>query len=239
MHEKTIQHIIKSMNEYKTETKCKGVVLGISGGKDSTVVAMLAKKVFGDSVKGLLMPTSNKKDLELSKEICVALNLSYRVIDITDIVEDIKETTEKMVTPMSMDFSRNIAPRIRMTYLYAVAQAMGYRVIGTSNMSEAWIGWTTKFGDNACDFNPIGVFTCSEVVEIGLELAKEFGLDEKYILKTPEDGLSGTSDEENFGFTYAELDKYIETGEETENSEKIDLLHKRSQHKREMPKILT
>jgi NAD+ synthase len=129
----------------------------------------------------------------------------------------------------------NIAPRIRMTVLYAIAQSLGYLVIGTGNKSEAMIGWTTKFGDSACDFNPIGHLTCREVIEIGIELAEEFGLDINYIVKKPADGLTSKTDEDNFGFTYAELDDYLLYNKRGPNVEKIENMIRWAEHKRKMP----
>ena len=124
-----------------------------------------------------------------------------------------------------------------MTVLYAVAQSIGYRVIGTGNASEAYIGWTTKWGDSANDFNPIAHLTCTEVIEIGKILAKDLGLDEKYVNKSPSDGLTGKTDEDNFGFTYDELDRYIhnDTSIPKETALKIERLHAASEHKRQPP----
>ena len=127
----------------------------------------------------------------------------------------------------------NVPPRLRMTALYAVAQSHNYRVCGTSNLSERYIGYSTKWGDGACDFNPLGIFTSEEVIAIGEFL----GLSEKLTRKTPSDGLSGKSDEDNFGFTYAVLNEYIRTGhcEDLEIKEKIDRMHSFAGHKTQMP----
>ena len=139
-------------------------------------------------------------------------------------------------TNVSQKAITNIPPRVRMATLYAIAQSLGYRVIGTGNASEAYIGWTTKWGDSAYDLNPIYHLTCSEVVEIGKELAAEFGLDQKYVTKSPSDGLTGMTDEDNFGFTYEYLDGVIRG--EVESTEAISLLHAMSAHKRAMPYTL-
>ena len=124
-----------------------------------------------------------------------------------------------------------------MTTLYSIAQTLGYRVIGTGNASEAYIGWTTKWGDSAYDLNPIASLTCTEVMELGCLLSREFGLDERLAIKAPSDGLTGKTDEDNFGFTYKELDDYVLYGKEPseEKLEKIKRMHAFSAHKRKMP----
>ena len=197
-------YVIDWLKNFKQKNNVKGVVLGLSGGKDSTTVAMLSKKVWGDNVLAVLMPNGEQKDISDSLDIAQTLGLNYKIINIGNIYNEIvnlTEPTEKSKT--------NIPPRVRMTVLYAIAQNLGYLVIGTGNLSESFIGWTTKFGDSACDFNPIGNCTCSEVIAIGKELAEVYGLPLKYIEKTPADGLTGKSDEDNFGFTYKEVDEYI------------------------------
>jgi NAD+ synthase len=134
----------------------------------------------------------------------------------------------------------NMQPRLRMTTLYAIAQTLGYQVVGTGNASERFIGWFTKWGDGACDFNPLAHLTCTEVVELGCLLAKDLGLDEKFVVKKPADGLTGRTDEENFGFTYKELDGYIRgtADGKGENTETIERLHRYSAHKLRMPTII-
>lgn len=246
------EKILHWLQEYKEHTNCKGVVLGISGGKDSSVVAMLAKKVWGDNVFGVLMPNGVQADINDSLEIVKTLGIKYRVVNIEkayqSLIHEIEYTeymdSDGLPDPHKDGISvtdkskTNIPPRLRMTVLYAIAQSLGYRVIGTGNMSEAYIGWCTKWGDTACDFNPLATVTCTEVVELGKLLAKEFGVDERLIIKPPTDGLSGKSDEDNFGFSYAELDACI-TGCEFqvyyETVRVIKLLHRQSEHKRNMP----
>lgn len=240
-----IDKVCQWMTDFKLRHNVKGVVLGLSGGKDSTVVAMFAKKVFGDNIVAVLMPNGEQKDIDDSIAIANQLKLRYRIVNIehafTDIINSINENTHYdgqtiLVTEKS---KTNIAPRIRMTALYAFAQSLGYLVMGTGNYSEAMIGWTTKFGDSACDFNPLGQHTCTEVIEMGKILAKEFGLDEKYIVKKPSDGLTGKTDEENFGFTYEELDKFIRTGicDDKAKIDKFFALFKAAEHKRRMPAL--
>lgn len=245
-----LNETIEWLDEYKRATNCRGVVLGISGGKDSTTVAMLAKKVWGKNVVGVLMPNGEQKDIADSLDIVESLNIEYRVVDIKSAYDGIISAVEKSsgktptagvvaAPPVISDKSKtNIPPRLRMTVLYAIAQTLGYLVIGTGNASEAYIGWTTKWGDSAYDFNPIAHLTCSEVVAVGSILAEEFGLDKKYIIKPPSDGLCGKTDEDSFGFSYAELDGYIDGGRaavDGETADKIERLHRASEHKRALP----
>ena len=232
------EKILEWLEKYKRETGCEGVVLGISGGKDSTVVAMLAKKVWGDKVVGVMMPNGEQADIADSMEIVEKLALRHYTVNINSAFNSLCAEIEKKT---SLEIARqartNIPPRLRMTTLYAIAQTLGYRVIGTGNASEAFIGWTTKWGDSAYDLNPIASLTCTEVMELGASLAKEFGLDEKFAYKAPSDGLTGKTDEDNFGFSYAELDNYIINGEleSDEARAKIDKMHAQSAHKRKMP----
>lgn len=241
--------IVKWLNEYKEKTHCKGVVLGISGGKDSTVVAMLSKKVFGDNVLGVIMPNGEQKDIDDAIQVCKALDIHYKIVNIEKTYNEIIKAVEypEYFSDTEIDFSystisdkakTNIPPRLRMTTLYAIAQTLGYRVIGTGNFSERYIGWFTKFGDGGCDLNPIAHLTCFEVVELGKELCKEFGLHESLIVKTPADGLTGKSDEDNFGFTYQQLEDYIKLVDGSGNADvdkKIEHMNKMSEHKLRTP----
>lgn len=231
--QRELDRILDALRAYKEETACPGVVLGISGGKDSTVVAMLSKIVFGDKVLGVLMPNGEQKDISDSLAICEQLGLKHYVVNVKDAFDGLLSAIPVEVTAQA---KTNIPPRLRMTTLYAIAQTLGYRVIGTGNASESFIGWTTKWGDGAYDLNPIGSLTCSEVVAVGKLLAERLGLDLSFVLKAPSDGLTGKTDEDNFGFTYAALDKYIRTGEgDAETVAKIERMHKASAHKRTMP----
>lgn len=227
-----LSRIIDWMNEFKEKNNVNGVVLGLSGGKDSTVVAMLAKKVFGGNVVAVSMPNGEQKDIADVQAIIKALKLTATTVNIRNTFDQLIYDTHMNITDKA---KTNIAPRIRMTVLYGIAQSLGYLVIGTGNKSEAMIGWTTKFGDSACDFNPIGHLTCREVIEIGKELAEEFGLDVGYIVKKPADGLTSKTDEDNFGFTYDELDDYLMYGIEGPNINKIKNMITWAEHKRRMP----
>lgn len=233
---KRLNKIIDWMTAYKEKYNVKGVCLGLSGGKDSTVVAMLAKKVFGDNVLAVLMPNGVQADIHDSQNIAKILKLKNTTINIgpafNQLVHTCEETGEYKISEKS---KTNIAPRLRMTVLYGIAQSLGYLVIGTGNLTEYLLGWTTKFGDSASDFNPIGHLTCTEVIELGLELAEEFNLPRQYIVKKPSDGLTGKTDEDNFGFTYKEVDDYILNGKEGEHINKIKQMINWSTHKRRLP----
>lgn len=260
--EAEIKNIVEQLTAYKNE--CRGVVIGLSGGKDSTTVTMLAKKVWGNNIFAVLLPNGEQSDIKDSIDIATKLGIQYKIVNIETIynsliynvehriieVERENHFGEKMVEKeyaencpqISAKAKTNISPRIRMTVLYAIAQTLGYRVIGTGNLSEAYVGWCTKWGDCAYDINPIGNYTCSEVIQIGKALANEFGLDTCYIEKTPNDGLSGKSDEDNFGFSYSDLDNYIKKNYSLvsdEAQQKIEKMHTSTQHKREMPKVVT
>lgn len=234
-----LEKIISWLEDYKNTSNCKGVVVGISGGKDSTVVAMLAKKVWGDSVVGVMMPDGEQRDIADSVAVCSALGIRHAMVNIGSTVDSLVKTINASVgfTDISQKAITNVPPRIRMTTLYAIAQSIGYRVIGTGNASEAFIGWTTKWGDSAYDLNPIYHLTCTEVVEIGKILAEEFGLDTRYITKSPSDGLTGRTDEDNFGFTYEQLDRVIQGDHsvDVKTEEKIMALWNASRHKTRKP----
>ena len=236
-----LKEIIEWLQDYKIKTSCKGVVLGISGGKDSTTVAMLAKKVWGDNVLGIMMPDGEQKDLNDSVAVCSSIGIKSALVDVGQAVTNIVHSINSSVfgVDVSQKAITNIAPRVRMTVLYAIAQSLGYRVIGTGNASEAYIGWTTKWGDSAYDLNPIYHLTCGEVVALGKELVKEFGLPESLIVKAPSDGLTGRTDEDNFGFTYEALDRWIkDEALPFDDAKKINEMHFASAHKRSMPCVL-
>ena len=227
-----VDAIVKWLTEIK-KSGCKGVTLGLSGGKDSTVVAMLAVKVWGiENVRGIIMPNTNWEDVEDALKVARTLGIRHDIIPI-------KSTYYALIDDMilSEQARTNIAPRIRMTMLYAIAQTEGHRVIGTGNRSERYIGWCTKFGDMGCDMNPIAHLTCGQVVEIGLYLAEEFGLNPNLIKRPPADGLTGKTDEDNFGFTYEQLDRYILNGSSGDKKadKKIEKMHLAALHKLTMP----
>ncbi len=196
-------------------------VIGISGGKDSSVVAALCVKALGkDRVIGVLMPQGEQFDIDYSIELCKLLDIkSYTV----NIGETIKALNASFGFELSVQAVTNIPPRVRMTVLYAVSQSFNGRVANTCNLSEDWVGYSTRYGDSAGDFGSISNFTVAEVKAIGREL----GLPAKFVDKVPLDGLCGKTDEDNLGFTYETLDKYIREGIEPdpETKARIDRLH--------------
>lgn len=202
-------------------------VLGISGGKDSTVAAALCAKALGaERVIGVLMPQGEQFDIDYSHELCEILGIRKIEVNIGDTVAALRAA---LPFEPSVQTVTNIPPRIRMAVLYAVSQTHNGRVANTCNLSEDWVGYATRYGDGAGDFGPISHFTVQEVKAIGRYL----GLPEKFVEKPPLDGLCGKTDEDNLGFTYAELDAYIREGVEpkADIKEKIDRLHRINQFK--------
>ncbi len=208
---------------------CNAIV-GISGGKDSSVVAALCVEALGkDRVIGVLMPCGQQHDIDMAQLLVEHLGIRHYVINIHDAVEAAKAA---MPFELSAQSKTNLPPRIRMATLYAVAQSHNGRVANTCNLSEDWVGYSTRYGDAAGDFSPCSHLTVQEVKAIGREL----GLPEVLVEKVPIDGLCGKTDEENLGFRYAELDRYIRTGEidDQAKKERIDRLHRLNQFKLEL-----
>ena len=202
---------------------CNAVV-GISGGKDSSVAAALCVAALGrDRVVGVLMPCGEQQDIDCSYKLVEHLGIRHYVINIKEAVEGLKKAMPDGLS-LSAQTVTNIPPRVRMTTLYAVSQSVNGRVVNTCNLSEDWVGYSTRYGDAAGDFSPLSKLTVAEVKEIGHLL----GLPSDLVEKTPIDGLCGKTDEENLGFTYAELDRYIRTGEidDAQKKEIIDRKHK-------------
>ena len=208
---------------------CNAIV-GISGGKDSSVVSALCVEALGrERVIGVLMPCGVQHDIDMAKLLVEHLGIRHYVVNIQEAVE----ATKKALPFVLSDQSRiNLPPRIRMSVLYAVAQSHNGRVANTCNLSEDWVGYATRYGDAAGDFSPCSQLTVQEVKQLGREL----GLPEVLVNKVPIDGLCGKTDEENLGFTYEELDKYIRTGEiaDAKKKERIDHLHRINQFKLEL-----
>ncbi len=199
-------------------------VIGISGGKDSSVAAALCVEALGrDRVIGVLMPCGEQHDIDAAYMLVNHLGIKHFVVNVKDAVEGIKSALPEELA-ISTQTVTNIPPRIRMTTLYAVSQSMNGRVVNTCNLSEDWVGYSTRYGDAAGDFSPMCNLTVQEVKEIGHLL----GLPSQLVEKTPIDGLCGKTDEDNLGFTYAELDRYIRTGEIDDPDKKalIDRKHK-------------
>lgn len=219
--------LIKGIQNYCKNTNCKGFVINISGGKDSTIVAKLLVDALGiDRVFGILQPNGDQTDIDDSYKVVDLLNIKYTIINIKPILNISLAAIDILITEKAIT---NLLARIRMCNAYAIAQSIGYRVCGTGNLSEKYIGWFTKWGDGACDFNPIANLTCTEVMELGHYM----GLPDELVYKEPADGLTGKSDEDNFGFTYKELDSFIREPNiiSTHNSDKFIEMNKKSRHK--------
>lgn len=221
--------VVNFISEYIKASNSKGIVIGMSGGKDSFVTAKLCIEALGkDCVYGVIMPNSSMKDLETAKKECEFLNIKYSVLDISSAVNHILDLTKCVSNNLSQVSVINTPPRIRMTLLYSIAASLGFLVVNTSNLSEIMIGYSTKWGDGVGDFAPIADLTKTEVCKLGEFLNLPLDL----VYKTPDDGLSGMSDEEKLGFTYQELDDFIRNKKIAKNYEKILKMHKNSAHKR-------
>jgi NAD+ synthase len=205
-------------------------VIGVSGGKDSSVTAALCVEALGaDRVYGVLMPHGKQHDIDYSHALVSHLGIKHIVVNIKEAVDALTASLKNGKLVANRQAIVNMPARIRMSTLYAVSSTINGRVANTSNLSEDWVGYATKFGDCAGDFSPFSNITATEIIQIGRVL----GLPDKFINKIPEDGLSGLTDEANLGFTYEVLDRYIRDGicEDKKIKEKIDNLHKINQHK--------
>ena len=190
-------------------------VIGISGGKDSTIVAAICARALGkDRVLGVLMPNGDQKDISDSIKVCKSLDIPYIGINIKNYYDGLSELTLKAlnayydgkIMELSEQTKINIAPRLRMTTLYAVSQTVGGRVVNTSNLSEFMTGYFTRWGDECGDVKPLINLTKNEVVAIGLTMPE---IPRELVEKAPSDGLTGKSDEDKIGFSYDALDNYI------------------------------
>ena len=208
-------------------------VLGISGGKDSSVVAALCVEALGrDRVVGVLMPNGEQFDIDVSKALVQHLGIRSVVINIHDAFRGMMGQLENALPEISPQSVQNLPPRLRMSAVYAVSQSVNGRVANTCNLSEDWVGYSTRYGDSVGDFSPLSRLTVQEVKAVGRAL----GLPDKFVEKTPIDGLCGRTDEDNLGFTYANLDRYIRSGEIDSEADKarIDRLHRINQFKLEL-----
>ena len=207
---------------FENNGKGCNAVVGISGGKDSSIVAALCVEALGrDRVIGVLMPNGEQSDIDKAKLLVDFLNIKHYIINIKDAYDGL---VKSMPFELSEQSITNLPPRIRMSTLYAVSQSHNGRVANTCNLSEDWVGYSTRYGDSVGDFSPCSNITVDEMKQIG----RLIGLPDELVDKVPSDGLCGKTDEEKLGFTYAELDRYIRTGEidNPESKAKIDRLHK-------------
>lgn len=217
--EKVTEECIEWIKDFfeKNGKDCNAVV-GISGGKDSSTVAALCVKALGaDRVIGVLMPCGEQSDIDMAYKLVKHLNIRHYEVNVKAAVDGVLAAMPKDIE-ISVQTKTNLPARVRMATLYAVAQSCNGRVANTCNLSEDWVGYSTRYGDAAGDFSPLSHITVSEIRQMGYYL----GLPKELIEKPPIDGLSGKTDEDNLGFTYEALDKYIRDG--VEPSEKIKRL---------------
>ena len=227
-----VSQLIQWISDYfeKNAAPDTKAVIGISGGKDSSVAAALCVRALGAGrVFGVLMPQGRQDDIDVAYGLCTHLAIPFVEINIKDSVDNLYAQIERTGLKLNSVAEFNTPARIRMTALYAVSGIVGGRVVNTCNLSEDWVGYSTKFGDSAGDFSPLSNLTVSEVKAVGREL----GLPARFIDKVPIDGLSGQTDEDNLRFSYDVLDRYIRRGicEDAEAKAKIDKMHEINAHK--------
>ena len=228
---KVTQDIVHWIRDwFERNGKGCNAIIGISGGKDSSVAAALCVEALGrDRVIGVLMPNGEQSDIDMSHLLVKHLGIPHYVIDIHDGYEGLLGQVTNALGQVSRDTTINLAPRIRMATLYAAGQSCNGRVVNTCNLSEDWVGYSTRYGDSAGDFSPLSMLCVREVKAIGREL----GLPEVLVEKVPIDGLCGQTDEEKLGFTYEMLDRYIREGicEDAEKKARIDRLYELNRFK--------
>ena len=245
--EKARDGLVAAIRALAAEQRFTKVVLGVSGGKDSTVCAALCARALGpENVYGVMLPDGEQKDISDSRRVCETLGINRRTINIGAMHDALKDVTDQrqatavggeFAIPYSRESDINVGPRLRMTTLRYIVQSLGARLVGTGNLSEATVGYCTKDGDTSCDFATLGALTSVEVVAVGLTMPE---LPRDLVEKTPTDGLSGSSDEERLGLRYADIHKYIRLGTcgDPAVDEKIRKKERANMHKRRMPVIL-
>jgi len=227
-YERRVQFIKNCLEE----AHCNAIVFGNSGGKDSALVGILCKAACENTL-GVMMPCQSKRnfgeDMEDGMAVAKQFQIDNITVDLSETKAAITEAIEKTVK-ISETASKNIAPRLRMTTVYAIGQTMGALVAGTGNRSERYTGYFTKWGDGAFDFNPISDLSVGEIYEF----LEYLGAPENIIKKAPSAGLfEGQTDEKEMGVTYDAIDKYMMTGEGTpEDIEIVQRMHRVSAHKR-------
>ena len=200
-------------------------VIGVSGGKDSSVTAALCVQALGrERVVGVLMPNGEQADIHVSRDLVKFLNIRSVEINIHAAYDGMMGEVARALGEITPQTRINLAPRLRMAAVYAVAQSANGRVANTCNLSEDYVGYATRYGDGAGDFSPLSQLTVQEVKAVGRAL----GLPDEFVEKPPIDGLCGQTDEDHLGFTYAVLDRYIRTGECADKATRarIDQLHR-------------
>jgi NAD+ synthetase len=245
--EKVRDNLTAQIRKLAEEQGFSRVVVGISGGKDSSVTAALCARALGaENVYGVKLPDGVQSDLEDSRRICEALGIHQRTVNIGAIHDALRAVTDQAGTvaaPGEFEVAPsraadiNVGPRLRMTVLRYLAQALDARLAGTGNLSEATTGYCTKDGDTSCDFAVLGALTSVEVVQLGLSMEE---LPRELVRKTPTDGLSGKSDEENMGLRYEDIHRYLREGTcgDPETDGRIRKREAAGMHKRRMPPVL-
>ena len=228
--EKTMNQCVEWIRSYFAENgpDCNAVV-GLSGGKDSSVTAALCVRALGkDRVIGVLLPNGVQEDIDYAYLAAEFLEIRYYVLNIQKAYQSVLNAIGEQF-PIDGATKLSLPARLRMVSLYAVAQSNNGRVANTCNLSEDWVGYATRYGDGAGDFSPLSGLTVQEVKALG----KQLGLPEQLVEKVPIDGLCGKTDEDNLGFTYAVLDRYLRTGEidDPETKAKIDRMHRLNLYK--------
>lgn len=214
---------------FEVNGKGCNAIVAISGGKDSSVVAALCVEALGkDRVYGVLLPNGDQFDIDVSYALVEHLGIKHYTINIKDCFDGLVNQLQANLEVQTQTIT-NLPPRLRMAATYAVSQSLNGRVANTCNLSEDWVGYATRYGDGAGDFSPLSKLTVQEVKAVGREL----GLPSMFVDKVPIDGLQSKTDEDNLGFTYAVLDRYIRTGEidDQTTKERIDHLHRINQFK--------
>lgn len=244
-------YLVGEIKAYCERFNVTKVVIGMSGGKDSNVAAALCARALGPhNVFGIMMPDGEQADLIDAEVACDLLGIKHLTVNIHDThaallheivqnphVDTSLSATDEFDVPYDKESDINVAPRIRMTILRYIAQAMGAFVCGTGNMSEIQMGYFTLHGDGSWDFNPLGALTSLEVQWIGDTIQE---LPANLVWKTPSDGLSGQSDEERMGLSYEDIHKYLREGTSGNpyTDEKIAARQHRTAFKRYMPYII-
>lgn len=227
-----VDNLVEWLRDSVKEANCKGIVYGLSGGVDSAVIAALSKLAFGDESLAIMMPINSSFEDEIDAKLVIdKFNLNAIKVDLSRTYSEFVEVVEKGDNNMAY---ANIKPRLRMTTLYYYAQLKGYLVVGTSNKSEFTVGYFTKYGDSGSDLMPLVDFTKKEI----FELARYLEIPDKIIQKPPSAGLfEDQTDEDEMGFTYSDLEKYINNEKIDERiEEKINRMVKISEHKRNFAK---
>lgn len=237
--EKEINQRVQFIKDLLKSSNAKGIIYGNSGGKDSALVGILCKMAC-DNVLGVIMPCGTKQNYNQDKQDAIKVaekfDIDYITVDLTDVKEAFINSVNKNIK-LNVAALSNIAPRLRMTTLYSIAREKNYIVAGTGNRSEGYMGYFTKWGDGAYDFNPIADLTVTEIYE----LLKYLKCPETIIKKAPSAGLfEGQTDEKEMGITYSAIDNYLLNGKADEKT--LDIMekaHKNSEHKRQSPIIFS